>query len=592
MTAPGPRLRRVIEEAAPGIAVVRDTCNVYVIRRGEDALVVDFGAGRVLDLLPELGVRRITDVLLTHHHRDQAQGLERAVAAGIRIWAPPFDAELVADVEQHWQSRPLDADYDLREDRFSLLANVPVTGTVAEYRTQRFGEVDVYTLPTPGHTFGSVTYIVENEGARVAFVGDLLYEGGRVWSLAATQWSYSGIEGLESTIISLEQLDRQRVDLVLPSHGDAIVDPEAVATTRRRIARLTALRAGDDWGLEERLRRPFEEITPHLWRNRTTFASSYMLFSENGRALGIDFGYDQAAFRRPLVWSLAGVEVDAVIVTHYHDDHVAGLNLLREARGTEVWAPAHVAPILEEPHRYDLPCLWPEAIPVDRILQLEEPFAWNEYELTVYPLPGHTLFAGAVFFEVDGLRVLATGDQWGRAGTRTTLNYQHRNRFRRRDFIQTAELARRLRPDLLISGHWVPHHLDEAFFDEIEHDARELAELHDELLPEDGLGDGGFAARLEPYRSTVAPGEEYELTAIVRNPFARPETAHLRLVLPAGWQVAELTQELDLDAHGEGTAVFRVRAGTEPVRRARVAVDLTVGEAPFGQQAESLADVE
>ena len=592
MSAGVPRLRPVIEEAAPGIAVVRDTCNVYVLRRGEAAVVVDFGAGRVLDLLPELGVSRITDVLLTHHHRDQAQGLDRAVEAGIRIWAPPFDADLVADVERHWLSRPLDADYDLREDRFSLLADVPIDGVVPEYRTRRFGEIDVYTLPTPGHTFGSVTYIVEHEGSRVAFVGDLLHDGGRVWSLAATQWTYSGIEGLESTIISLDQLERQHVDLVLPSHGGAILDPQAVATTRDRVARLTRLRAGPEWALEERLRQPFEEITPHLWRNRTTFASSYLLFSENGRALGIDFGYDQAALRRPLLWSLAGVEVDAVIVTHFHDDHVAGLNLIRDARGTEVWAPEHVAPILEKPHCYDLPCLWLEPIPVDRVLQLEEPFTWNEYELTVYPLPGHTLFAGAVSFEVDGLRVLATGDQWGLAGKRTTLNYQHRNRFRRHDFVETAELVRQLKPDMIISGHWLPHRVDAAFFDEIEDDARELAELHDELLPENGLGDGGFAARLEPYRTTTSAGGEYELTAIVRNPFARDETARLQLVFPPDWSVDRSTQELELDAHGEGTAVFRIRVGDEPVRRARVAVDLTVGEEPFGQQAESLVDVE
>ena len=48
----------------------------------------------MLDRLAELGIERITDVLLTHHHRDQLQGLGRAAAAGIRIWAPPFDAEL------------------------------------------------------------------------------------------------------------------------------------------------------------------------------------------------------------------------------------------------------------------------------------------------------------------------------------------------------------------------------------------------------------------------------------------------------------------------------------------------------------------
>ena len=72
------------------------------------------------------------------------------------------------------------------------------------------------------------------------------------------------------------------------------------------------------------------------------------------------------------------------------------------------------------------------------MLPLEQPFAWHEYELTPYPLPGHTLYAAAILFEVDGRRVLATGDQQadGRAdGPRAVLNYQYRNRFRIGDFV-------------------------------------------------------------------------------------------------------------------------------------------------------------
>src|SRR2546430_13039560 len=107
----------MLQEVAPGVAVVRDTCNVYVLRAGREAILVDFGAGSVLDRLEELGVDRITDVLLTHHHRDQLQGLARAAAAGIRIWAPPVERELIEDVDRHWSTTPLDNDYDLRDDR-------------------------------------------------------------------------------------------------------------------------------------------------------------------------------------------------------------------------------------------------------------------------------------------------------------------------------------------------------------------------------------------------------------------------------------------------------------------------------------------
>ena len=139
------------------VSVVHDTCNVYVLRTGREAVLVDFGTGSVLDRLDELGVDRVTDVLVTHHHRDGVQGLARAAAAGIRIWVPPVEEELIADVSRRWRTRQLDNDYDVRQDRFSLLEDVPVTGTVDEYRTRRYGGVDVYTLPVPGHTVGSAS---------------------------------------------------------------------------------------------------------------------------------------------------------------------------------------------------------------------------------------------------------------------------------------------------------------------------------------------------------------------------------------------------------------------------------------------------
>src|SRR5919206_3902144 len=108
----------MLEEAVPGVAVVRDTCNVYVLRSGREAVVVDFGSGLVLDRLAELGVDRVTDVLVTHHHRDQVQGLARAAAAGARIWVPPVERALFDRIDRRWACRQLDHDYDVREDRF------------------------------------------------------------------------------------------------------------------------------------------------------------------------------------------------------------------------------------------------------------------------------------------------------------------------------------------------------------------------------------------------------------------------------------------------------------------------------------------
>jgi glyoxylase-like metal-dependent hydrolase (beta-lactamase superfamily II) len=597
------------------VSVVRDTCNVYVLRngpRGRDAVLVDFGSGSVLDQLDELELDRVTDVLVTHHHRDQVQGLARAAAAGIRIWVPPVEEELFTDAEHRWQSRQLDNDYAIRQDRFSLLESVPVAGTVAEYRRRAYGGIEAFTLPTPGHTPGSVTYLVEVDGRRLAFSGDLLYGAGKVWSLAATQWTYSGGEGLASTVLSAAALLDRAPDLLLPSHGEPIEDPPAaVALLRERLEELLALHLEQPWNLERWLREPWVQVTPHLLRNRTSFGASYALLSQSGTALLVDWGYDYApglawgtekATRRPLLTSIDALRrdhgidrVEAVVPTHYHDDHVAGINLLREVEGTEVWSPENFADVLEQPQRFDLPCLWFDPIPVDRRLPLEQPFSWREYELTPYPLPGHTLYAAAIAFEVDGRRVLATGDQQAVSGGPDgpdILNYQYKNRFRIDDFVDSAELYLRLQPEIIVSGHWLPRDVTTAYLDRLLADGRRVAELHRELLPLDEVDFGaeGFGARIEPYRSSVAPGQVVALTIDVRNPFAGAAEAEVRLRVPEGWP-EPAPQSVSLRAHGQATLRFDVVAGSQQVRRARVAAELTVDGRLFGQQAEALVDV-
>jgi glyoxylase-like metal-dependent hydrolase (beta-lactamase superfamily II) len=582
------------------VSCFRDTCNVYVLRDGRDAVLVDFGDGDVLDHLDEAGVERVTDILITHHHRDQLGGLRRAVDAGIRIWVPPVEEALVAHADEHWRRRRTMNDYDLREDRFIPLASVPVTGTVAEYRTARVGAFDVYTLPTPGHTVGSVTYLVELDGRRLAFSGDLVHGDGKVWSLAATQWSYSGTEGQVATVVSLELLAEREPDVVLPSHGAPMVDPgPALARTSERVQELLDMRRLSPWDVRDMVRHPWHAITPHFLRNRASFANSYALVSKTGAALLFDVGYDVATgltpttergARRTLLFPLDalrrehGVErIEAVIPTHYHDDHVAGLNLLREVEGAAVWAAENVAAIIEAPERYDLPCLWYEPIPVDRRLPVGESFAWHEYELRIHAQPGHTMYAVAIEVEVDGKRILLIGDQQSNDGGRALLNYQYRNRFRPHDYVRSAELYRTVRPDILASGHWAPQEVDDAFLERLLGDGRRLEALHRELLPDDALGVEGFAARIEPYRAHAAAGDRVAFHVTVANPFDRDETATVRLVVPDGWQ-APPEQRVDLVAHDGAVVHFELQVGDVD---GRVAADVTVGEAKLGQQAEA-----
>ena len=616
----------------PDVILFRDTCNVYVLRTGREAVLVDFGDGDVLAHLDRWGIDRVTDVLITHHHRDQVQGLWRAAAAGIRVWVPPVERDLIDHADQHWASRPLDNDYDLRQDKFTVMESVAVTGSVAEYQTRRYGGFDVFTLPTPGHTVGSVSYVVETDGKKLVFGGDLIYGPGKTWSLAASQWTYVGTEGLAATRVSCLQVGELEPDLILPAHdvaalrvrpggwpahGDPMTDPQAaLGLLAGRLDRMIDLRrVGVPWDLDRWLHHPWEQVSPHLLRNVTSVATSYALLSDSGGALLLDFGYDMTtglplatvrSARRPLLASLASLKrdfgvdrVEAAVATHYHDDHVAGFNLLRDVEGTEIWCLEDITPVLQDPTRFDLPCLWFDPIPVDHSVQAGRPVAWREYELTMWPLPGHTLYAAAIGFEADGQRVLATGDQQdgrGIVGERPELlNYQYRNRFQIDDFIRSAELYRAVRPDLMISGHWWPPRVvTDDYLDLLLVQGKELAQLHRDLLPleEVDFGMEGFGARIEPYRSRVRAGDEVELTVVVRNPFPHDDVAVVQLEVPDTWKSSPQVQQIELAARSDGTLTFRVLTPVGFVmERARVTADLTVGSTRFGQQAEALISV-
>ena len=599
---------------ADQLYLVRDTCNVYVLSSGPEAVLIDFGSGDLLDQLSEIGVEGVTDVLMTHHHRDQGQGLARAVQAGIRIWVPHTEQELFHSVDTHWQAREIYNNYNVREDRFSLLESVPVAGTLLDYETRLFGTHAVTFIPTPGHTTGSISLLVELSGKRILFCGDLIYGPGKVLSLAATQWTYNGAEGVAASLASLLDLQDRQIDLLLPSHGDPIANPhEAIASLVERLWELLQRRKQNPRLFQLR-EKPYQQVllagedgvgTPHLLMHRASMANMYVLLSESRKALFIDFGYDfvtgiaagsDRASRRPLLYTLPALKsqfgvqkIDVMLPTHYHDDHVAGCNLLRRVEGTQVWAAENFADILEHPAHYDLPCLWYDPISVDRCLPLGQPIIWEEYTLTLHALPGHTRYAVAIEFEVDGLRVLATGDQY-QGDDGLAWNYVYQNRYAIGDYVASAKLYQHLQPDLILSGHWQPLRVTPEYLQQIAVDAEALQRLHGELLPETpDLGAEGFLARISPYQAETFAGKSISFAVEIRNPFPHPQEAVLRVVAPQGWEVDPAEQRLQIEAVQQ--LAFTVTPTGPAVRRARIAVDLTIAGRRFGQQAEALVTI-
>lgn len=587
-----------------------DICNVYIIKSGNLAVLIDFGTGGVLDRLPDIGVDKVAAVLLTHHHRDQCQNLKLAVEFNIPIWVPHTEQDLIKNIDEHWQGREIYNNYNVRQDRFSILDSVPIAGTLRDYKEYVFADYNFTVLPTPGHTTGAVSFLLSIDGYNLAFTGDLIASPGKIWSLAATQWTYNGGEGLAATAASLLSLKERHPNVLLPSHGVVMYDPEAsIDLLNEKLFELMRCRMQNP-RLKLLHERPFEVITPHLLRNRASMAYYYVLVSKSGKAMFFDFGYDfvtglasgtDRTSRRPWLYTIqtlkrdfAVSKIDVVMPTHYHDDHVAGINLLRDVEGTQVWAAENFADILMNPAKYDLPCLWYDPILVDKVLEVDQSFCWEEYEIVLHKFSGHTSYEVAISFKVDGKVVLLTGDQY-QGNDASQWNYVYKNRFNFEDYKLSAYLIRKINCDIVLTGHWEPYWVEAGYFDALEAKGEALERLHNDLLffEEGEFPIDALFTQIHPYQVVTSANTQLQFELEIQNPLSVEVEAQLTLYVPNGWKAAQETLKTTLLPKSVHMLPFEVIVLEKvSVRRARISIDLSLNGIRLGQIAEALITVE
>jgi glyoxylase-like metal-dependent hydrolase (beta-lactamase superfamily II) len=218
----------------------------YVVETSEGLVLIDSGlasdAGLAKSQMSELGLdwKRVRAILLTHVHGDHTGGAEHLRAAtGAKVYAGRGDAPILR------AGAPREAFFST----FHMPDDNPHPTTVEVEldggEAIMVGDVRLRAIATPGHTPGSVCYLIERGPSRALFAGDviMMLRGDEPphSELRKPLGTYSAFlapkyRGDAATFLaSLRQLRAMPVpELVLPGHPCADLDPQSPAFSQGR----------------------------------------------------------------------------------------------------------------------------------------------------------------------------------------------------------------------------------------------------------------------------------------------------------------------------------------------------------------------
>ena len=121
-------------------------------------ILVDFGYGKVLNDLSEIGVDTVDYIFHTHYHRDQCFGDRFALERNIKIGAPDKEKRQFSEAEEFWKKKSYYDIYFFKPTFFTSTYNISLDLTFKEGDTFNYGPYEFKIIETAGHTMGGVSY--------------------------------------------------------------------------------------------------------------------------------------------------------------------------------------------------------------------------------------------------------------------------------------------------------------------------------------------------------------------------------------------------------------------------------------------------
>ena len=193
--------------------------NVYLLSGGDELALVDAGAGpgedRILKNVRSLGYdpALIGHIFLTHAHADHAGGAASlAEQLGAQVYLSQLEREALENADEEALGLSIARRNGFYPDDYRLdpcKVDLPLRGD----EKLRCGDLELAVMPTPGHSAGSVCFLVEIEEWIALFAGDTVFAGGQISLIVAPG---SDLLALQESVTSLGGLG---VASLLPGHG-------------------------------------------------------------------------------------------------------------------------------------------------------------------------------------------------------------------------------------------------------------------------------------------------------------------------------------------------------------------------------------
>ena len=603
----------------PDVFVWTDTCNVYVVRNNDAALLIDLGDGSVLQHLGEIGVKRVDWVLLTHHHREQCQGISRVDRKQTKIAAPKLEQELLEHPTEFRKWFPKLGDkYSVYGASYARPPSQPILldKTLDSAEVFKWNGLEITAISTPGHSPGSMSYVMNREGKSLAFIGGVMHDGAKMTTWFDTEWDYGFAKGIDALLASVDLLMEQQLHLALASHGPAIQNAAAqFETYRRKLAtfRQSYIRGYSVFESTEQERDPISkptavplisQVTPHLYKlsHQTKGKNFAIIISDKGKGLILDCGLFPKTMLDEMILGMRehlGLKsIDAFWISHMHGDHFLLGPTLKEKYGAEAWTLDRIVDKCENPRRYDYAALVSaygdgfDGMKIDKSFRDGESVTWEGYKIQVDWMPGQTEFGCCLWLEIDGKKIAFTGDNlFGNPADKQQNGHEavvaRNSAIFEEGYLLGSRYLKDLKPDIVMGSHSYVMPNPAPFLQRYHEWAQQIIVLYRDLLPEKNyeyLFDPYWVSAY-PYRVDFSQSDVQQVNVTVRNFRETDQHHHIQLKLPPGLTAEPAVLDGTIKAKSRQTYPVKLSVNRQAVGSGVqiVPFDITLDGKPYGE---------